>query len=98
MAGTCSFEGIPLCMRGMLVEPLMALPTRHQLDLAPGWLVVAGSDRDGEQWEKHWSSALEVTEIPSGSDSFLAQSGGSASSCSPCRVYLLHLGCELSRL
>lgn len=37
--------------------------------------MAAGSDRDGEQWEKHWSSALEVTEIPSGSDSFLAQLG-----------------------
>lgn len=35
------------------------------------WLVAAGSHKNGEQWEKHWSSALEVTEIPSRSDSFL---------------------------
>lgn len=51
------------------------LCSKAQTELGFWWLVAVGSDRDGEQWEKQWSSALVVTEIPSGSDSFLAELG-----------------------
>lgn len=69
----------PLRMSWSSAEAPTALPTRHERDPAPVWRVAAAPDGDGEQWDKHGSRALWVTEIPSGLDPFLAPvwSGGS---------------------
>lgn len=65
----------PLRMYSSVTELSIALPTRHKQDQPPVWQVAAAPDWDAEQWDKHRSRALWVTEIPSAFDLFLVPVG-----------------------